>query len=235
MTGRARPQSKTKFMSTQSVDMTTSPTDLTVEIRASDRKLTRFCQTDGERIRKILHALTSPRLLTQPQLAVASEDSVTVIPVRHIDMILARTSAAPLVFPLIFPAGLLDISEESEGAGGEDGGEEYFDGDAPVSPLVSHVKVHTVGGWAINLRIVAPAGNLAHDHRHWFTHFMKLPAVAFRLKDGGIGLINPSNLTRVSAHPKPDGVPDTALPMNSPGWTSSQSQKPARFAEAIHG
>jgi hypothetical protein len=40
-----------------------------------------------------------------------------------------------------------------------------------------------------------------------------LPAIPFRLKAGGIGFINPENITRVSAHPTPDALPSTALPM----------------------
>lgn len=105
------------------------------------------------------------------------------------------------------------ITEVGEGAAGDDCYEECFDGDSPVNPLVAQVEVHTLGGWMVNLRIMAPAGNLVHHHRHWFAHFMQLPVVAFRLKEGGIGLLNPNNLTRVSAHPQPDGVPEGALPM----------------------
>jgi hypothetical protein len=219
-------------MNTASVD--TTPIDLTVEIRCADGKSTEFYQNDEGRIRKVLQALASPRLLTQSQLAVASEHGATVIPVREIDMILARTSgAAPLTFPLIFPAGLLDITEASGGAAGDDCYEECFDGDSPVNPLVAQVEVHTLGGWMVNLRIMAPAGNLVHHHRHWFAHFMQLPVVAFRLQQGGIGLINPNNLTRVSAHPQPDGVPDAALPMELLRWTPARSKGPGRFAETI--
>lgn len=214
--------------------MTSTPIDLTVEIRSADGKTTEFYQTDEEHIRKVLKALTSPRLLTQPQLAVASEHDATVIPVREIDMILARTSGeAPLIFPLIFPAGLLDITEVGEGDAGHDCTGDNFDGESSVSPIVSQVEVHTRGGWKVNLRILASAGNLVHDQRHWFAHILKLPVVAFRLSEGGIGLINPNNLSRVSAHPKPDGVPEAALPLDLLPWTSTRSKGAGRFAEAL--
>jgi len=222
-------------MNTHTDDMAAKPVDLTVEFRSADGTSTEYYQTDEERIRKTLRLLATPRLLTQPQLVLASEHGVAVVPVRGIDIILARTSGpAPLIFPLIFPAGLLDITEVGEDVPDDNFCEKLHDGGWRLSPLVSHVEVHTLGGWAVTLKILATTGSTVHDQRQWFAHLLNLPVVAFRLQEGGIGLINPNNITRVTAHPTPDGVPEAVLPMELPQWTPPRIKSPAKLAEAIH-
>jgi hypothetical protein len=215
-------------MNTPLVDMITNRIDLTLELRSADGTSTEFYQADEERIRKTLRSLANPRLLTQPQLVLASDHGVNVVPVRGVDMILARTSAqSPPIFSLIFPAGLLDITEVGDDVPDDDFGEEHYEGDSqPPIPLVSHVKVQTLGGWTVALKILATTGTTLHDQRQWFAHFMNLPVVAFRLQNGGIGLINPNNVTRVSAYPTPDGVPETTLPMDLLRWTPSRIKPP---------
>jgi len=218
-------------MNTHSDNMVAKPIDLTVEIRSADGTSTEYYQADEERIRKTLHLLSTPRLMTQPQLVLASEHGVTVVPVRGVDIILARTSGhAPLIFPLIFPAGLLDIIELREEAQAENVCEKLPGASRWLSPLVSQVEVHTLGGWAVTLKILAATGNPVQDRRQWFAHFMDLPVVAFRLQKGGIGLINPSNITRVTAHPTPEGVPDASLPMELLRWTPSRIKSPTNLA-----
>jgi hypothetical protein len=215
--------------------MTTNRVDLTLELRSANGSSAEFYQADEERIGKTLHLLSTPRLLlTQQQLVFASDHSVSVVPVRGIDMILAHTSAqSPPVFPLIFPAGLLDIAEVGEDATDDNFHEELQVGDW-LTPLVSHVEVHTQGGWMVPLKILATTGSTRHDQRQWFAHFMNLPVVAFRLQKGGIGLINPNNVIRVTAHPTPDGVPEAALPMELLRRTPSRLNTPTDLAEALH-
>jgi len=182
-------------MNTHSDNVAAKPVGLTVEFRSADGTSAEYYQADEEHIRQTLRLLTTPRLLTQPQLVLASEHGVTVVPVRGIDIILARTSGhAPLIFPLIFPAGLLDITEVGEALPDDHFCEEVHDGDWRLGPLVSHVEVHTLGGWAVTLKILAATGSTVHDQRQWLAHFMNLPVVAFRLQEGGIGLINPNNI-----------------------------------------
>jgi hypothetical protein len=52
-----------------------------------------------------------------------------------------------------------------------------------------------------------------HDDRRLFAHLLNVPAIPFRLEAGGFGLINPGNITRLSMWPKPDAIPETALPL----------------------
>jgi hypothetical protein len=40
-----------------------------------------------------------------------------------------------------------------------------------------------------------------------------MPTIPFRLQEGGFGLINTGNITRVSAWPKPEALPAISLPL----------------------
>lgn len=68
--------------------------------------------------------------------------------------------------------------------------------------------------------VVKDRGNV-HDERQLFAHLLYVPSIPFRVQEGGIGLINPANITRVSAWPKPDALPGTALPLALRRWTPS--------------
>jgi hypothetical protein len=136
---------------------------------------------------------------------------------RGIDMILARTLAKlPLAFPVTISAASLDIIESSESPPRRDSAavanHQARDGHKGC-PLSSRVEIHTLGGWTINLRIAAFSRGTAHDERQLFAHLLNVPTIPFRLETGGFGLINPGNITRLNAWPKPEAFPETALPM----------------------
>jgi hypothetical protein len=113
-------------------------------------------------------------------------------------------------------ADLLDISEtpddwpDNNSAAAED--HQYRDC-GRARPLTSRVEIHTLGGWMVTLKAVAMARSNVLDERQLFAHLLNVPAIPFRLEKGGIGLINPANITRVSAWPKPDALSGTALPL----------------------
>jgi len=213
--------------------MNTIPVDLTVELRSADGTSAEFYQADEERIRESLRLLAAPRLLAQPHLVLVSEHGASMIPCRGIDMILARTSArTPLTFPLSLPSGLLDIIEMPEDCPDNNPAatEDHHDQEpGRAEPLTSRVEIHTLGGWVVTLKAVATARGNVQDERQLFAHLLKVPAIPFRLEEGGLGLINPGNITRVSAWPKPDALPGTALPLALRRWTPSfhRARKPA--------
>jgi hypothetical protein len=214
-------------MNTPLVDMTADRIDLTLELRSADGTCTEYYQADEERIRETLRLLCTPRLLAQPQLVLASEHGVSTIPCRAIDIILARTSAqVPVMFPLKSPVGLLDITEFRDEPPGEEqaAADALADSDCskPLNPIISKLEIHTLGGWVTTLKVAAMTQGTVHDQRQSFAHLFDLPVIPFRLKMGGLGLINPNNITRVSAHPTPDALPNTALPMELLRWTNNQ-------------
>jgi hypothetical protein len=203
-------------------NMNTIPVDLTVEFRSADGTPTEFYQADEERIRETLRLLAAPRLLSQSHLVLASKHGASMIPCRGIAMILARTSArTPLTFPLSLPSGLLDIIEMPEDCPDNNPAatEDHHDQEpGRAQPLTSRVEIHTLGGWVVTLKAVVKARGNVHDERQLFAHLLNVPAIPFRLEEGGIGLINPANITRVSAWPKPDALPATALPLALRRW-----------------
>lgn len=203
-------------------NMTPNTVDLTVELRSADGTSAEFYQADEALIRETLHLLASPRLLAQPHLVLASQGCASMIPCKGIDMILARTSArTPLTFPLSLPAGMFDIVEQPEGwrdnhsAAAEDRQDLAL---GQARRHTSQVEIHTLGGWSVTLRAVAEIHGNLQDERQLFAHLPHVPNIPFRLEEGGIGLINTSNITRATAWPKPAALPGTSLPLALRGW-----------------
>jgi hypothetical protein len=203
--------------------------DLTLEIRSIDGMAAAFYQPDAERAGKTLRALASPRLYTEPQLTLASEQRVTVIATRTIDVILARTNAPmPPVLPLKSPAGPIDISEVASGVPTDNESFVLAHNSARGTNLRTFlVEVHTVGLWSAILEVNAQVRGTVLDRRQTFAHVFQVPVIPFKLCTGGMGFINPSNITRVTAYPAPDSLPDTALPLEFLRWNSFPSRTAA--------
>jgi hypothetical protein len=73
-------------------------------------------------------------------------------------------------------------------------------------------EVHTLGDWMIRLKLETIVPATTQEERHLWDHFLDLPAIPFRLKDGGIGAINPANIVRATVCPPIGGAADAALP-----------------------
>ncbi|HUA67274.1 MAG TPA: hypothetical protein VMA13_01890 [Candidatus Saccharimonadales bacterium] len=187
--------------------MTTTNSDLTLDICAEDGSRTRFFQNNEDSIKKTLQQLVSPRLFQPPLLTLASERSISAIPTRTIDMILAHM-ASPPVLPL--PSGWADAVEvddctllnvgELQALASEEG------------KHVMLAEIHTVGDWMIRLKLETISPETIQEKRQLWNHLLDLPAVPFRLKTGGIGTINTANIVRVTVCPPVDGITETALP-----------------------
>ena len=212
----------------------TIPVDLILELRSADGTSTEFYQTGEEGIKDTLQLLAAPRLLSQPQLVLASEESASVISCRGIDVILARTSVQPPpIFPLNLAACQLDILEVPQDwreNGFDVANEPQAGNSGPLSTITTHVEIHTIGGWVVTVKTIVTARGNALDERQFFGHLLQVPVIPFRLEQGGIGFINPCNITRMSGWPKPDRLPDTALPLAFSRWTPSPSKTAAEVA-----
>jgi len=195
--------------------MTTTNIDLTIEICSEDGSHTQFYQNDEASISKILRLLFTPQLFTQPFLTMASEQSVSAVPCRTIDMILVRTPTTP---PLLLPPGFLDIVEidteafhdeavlnGASNAAGEDRSTE-------AEGIISFVEIHTIGDWMTGLRLRTAIQETVQDQRQLWAHFFDLPVIPFRLEAGGAGFINPTKISRVTVYPAFKEVAETGLP-----------------------
>jgi hypothetical protein len=210
--------------------MTTAPVALTLDIRSEDGSSTEIFQEEKDTVNGTLRLLATPRLFAQPLLVLASRHSVSAIPCRTIDMILASTSAPMLVR---WPAGFLDLVEVP----GHDSGAHAVDQDAtgsdsaePANITASHMHVYTLGSWVITLKVEAVEQSEVHDQRLLIAHLFDLPVLPFRLAAGGIGLLNPAKISHVTARPPAEcghvnkwpalaAVPDKKLPAEWLRWT----------------
>ena len=187
--------------------MKTANFDLTLDICAEDGSRTRFYQNDEARVRTTLRQLASPRLFTQPLITLASEHSVSAIPSRTIDMILAHTESPP---PLPLPPDWLDIVEVSGEAFLEDADTEELPEAKDKTTLLA--EINTLGDWMIRLKLETTNRATIQERRQFLAHFFDLPGIPFRLEAGGIGFINPAKISRVTVSPPFKGILEAALP-----------------------
>ena len=190
--------------------MKTTHQVLTLDIRTEDGAQTRFVQPDEVSVKRTLRQLVSPQLFAPPLLTLASEQSTSGIPTRTIDMILAHTPA-PLP-PLPLPGGWVDAVEVTDEALIHLGAME-----ASAAADGKHVmlaEVHTLGDWMIRLKLETIIPASVQEERHLWDHFLDLPAIPFRLKEGGLGIINPANIVRATVCPPIDGAAEIALSAN---------------------
>lgn len=186
--------------------MTTTHQALTIDICTEDGSRTRFHQNDKQIGEKTLRQLISPRLFSPPLLTFASEQSVSAIPTRTIDMILAHTASPPT---LALPSGWVDAVEVND-----DALIHLADLEAAAAAENKHVmlaEIHTLGDWMIHLKLETIILETVQEKLHLWNHLLELPAIPFRLKAGGIGAINSANIVRGTVCPPLDGIAKTAL------------------------
>lgn len=217
-------------MNTHTTDLSTHPPDLTLELHSVDGMVAEFYQADPECVGSVLRLLATPRLFTQPELVLASAHHASAITTRTIDVILARTRAPlPKALPLNSPAGHVDISEVEDTLPSERLSSTVREGDgqgpAGTSARIFRVEIHTLGGWASVLEVRAQVQGTAQDRRHTFAHVLHVPVIPFYLRTGGMGFLNPANLTRFTAYPPPGDLPETALPVELLRWLPSRSNR----------
>jgi len=186
--------------------MNTIHSDLTLDICTEDGSRTRFHQNDPQTAGTTLRQLVSPRLFNPPLLTFASEHSMSALPTRTIDLILAHTASPP---PLPLPSGWVDVVEVSDEAVIHLADLEAAA--AAENKFVMLAEIHTLGDWMIRLKIESIMPATVQEKRHHWNHLLDLPAIPFRLMAGGIGAINPANIVRATVCPPVDGVAETAL------------------------
>jgi hypothetical protein len=187
--------------------MNTNRLDLTLDILTEDGARTRFVQSDAESVKRTLRQLVSSRLFAPPLLTLASGQSTSAIPTRTIDMVLAHTASPP---PLPLPSGWLDAVEVSDDAVTHL--EALQASAAAENKHVMLAEVHTLGDWMMRLKLETITPASLEEERHLWNHFLDLPAIPFRLKAGGLGIINPANIVRATVCPPVDGAAAAALP-----------------------
>ena len=185
--------------------MNTTSSHLAMEIFYSeDGARERFFQTDPEVINRTVLQLITPRLFSLALPASASEQSVSLIPTRTIDMILAHIAPAPAV-SLSGYAEAVEVTDDTM----------LNLGDLHLSAPeqnddVMLAEVRTLGGCVIRLKLETDVPMTIHEKRQRWNDMLKLPAVPFRFRTGGLGTINTANIARATVFPPFDGIEETA-------------------------
>ena len=185
----------------------TTDLDLTVDICGEDGSLTRFYQDDKESLGKTLRQLVAPRLFNQPLLTLASQHSVSAIPSRTIDLILAHTTSPLLPLPL--PRGCLDAVEVNGEA--FPGVAQPQESTAANDQRMFLVEIHPLGDWMVRVRLQVTMPETFQEQRQVWNHLLDLPVIAFRLKAGGMGFVNPANVSRVTVYSPFKDIAEPAL------------------------
>lgn len=186
--------------------MNTTNFALTLDICTENGSRTQFCQPDGQLGAKTLRQLVSPRIFSPPLLTLASQHSVSAIPTRAIDLILAHTASPP---PLPLPSGWVDAVEITDETRLNPA--DLESAAAAENRNVMLVEIHTAGDWMLRLKLETVIPETVQEKRHLWNHLLDLPAIPFRLQAGGIGAVNPANIVRATVCPAFDGIAETAL------------------------
>jgi hypothetical protein len=190
---------------------------MTLNIYSENGSRMEFYQEDLSEIEKTLALLIQPRLFTQPLLALASQYNATTIPSRTIDLIRVQSL---VVFPLVMPAGILNIVEVGSDAISAEPKQVGKDTESETGVMTEFLELHTTGGWVVFLRLESITTGSVQDRRQVLMHFYELPTLPFRCLPGGLGFINPTKICRMTICPGFKGVPANALPAGLLRWES---------------
>jgi hypothetical protein len=175
---------------------------LTLEISTGDGICTEFIQDEVASVENFFQLILH-NVFVRPQMVLASQREVTCIQSQTIDVIRINAVTSPSI---IMPDRVLDIVEASLEEIRQ-GDEDFESVDTEVNgltPILARVEIHTFGGWVVFLRVKVLRAPTIQDERHFLAHFFEQPVIPFRLRTGGIGLINPARISRVTLNPTVD-------------------------------
>ncbi len=195
-----------------------------IHIHLTSGSVESFVQTDAAEAEKIWDSVEPARLFAIPRIVIGSENSKAVFvtaEIVRIDFIANSLQCWG------FPGGYSDIVELSEH---EFHKHAHLDHPAlmpkrerptPVGDLlVSFVKLQLRGGHALYAMVEAPV-KLPAESQSFMQFMLSKTAVHMRLRGGGIGIVNLSNLAGYNVYPGVAQIPNDAW-LAEPMANSSQ-------------
>jgi len=188
---------------------------LEIQIHGASGSDKTFVQDDKALASRILDGLHPARLFATGKITIAGECSLTAFvtsQVTRIDFI-SETFVC-----WEFPEGVSDMVEMSEEEFHQrlykNGMEQMEKREKPQTPgdfTMRFLHVEMLGGQqiflAIEFVVELPAERLNKIH-----FLLSAPALHFRLRQGGIGVLNLANMVRFTTYPGPDRTPADAWP-----------------------
>ena len=195
--------------------MTTLETDqgLTIRIHLTDGSIHSFAQTDAAVNAKLWEAIEPPRMFARQRIVIGSEHSKSVFvsdEIVRIDFLHESFQCWE------FPPGYSDIVELSEEEFRERAGIDNNalrvkrDDPTPIGDLlVSFVQLQMRGGSPVFVMIEIVA-KLPAESQSFMQFMLSKSAIHFRLRAGGIGLLNLGNLLAYTVYPGVAQLPGDA-------------------------
>ena len=188
---------------------------LEIRIQGASGSVKTFVQEDQSLASRILEGLHPARLFTAGKITIAGEYSLTAFvasKITRIDFISEEFACWE------FPPEVSDLVELSEDEfhqrlrqNGSAQMEKREKPQAPGDYAVRFLNVEMLGGQqiflAIEIIVELPAERLNRIH-----FLLSSPALYFRLRQGGNGILNLANMVRFTTYPGPDRTPADAWP-----------------------
>lgn len=185
-----------------------------IEIHTENGHQHDFVQDDERRLAEIRQQLESTRIFNQRVLIFASEYSVTNLQMSTVEMlryhlphdeserIMGEQDDLLEIDEATFHTDYASLTREEKLAGREA---------EPGLRLTSYIELTLFSGKRIFIRLNA-VKKPSSEGRVFFTHLFERPAMVFRLRDKGVGLINPHKISSIKVYPGPG---DDVLPRNT--------------------
>jgi len=195
--------------------MKSKKTPLEIRIHGASGSVKTFVQDDQTLAARILDGLHPARLFATGKITIAGEYSLTAFVASRV----ARVDFNSEEFACWeFPPDISDVVELSEAEFHQrlhqNGSAQLEKREKPQTPgdfAVRFLHVEMLGGQqvflAIEFVIELPAERLNKIH-----FLLSAPAVHFRLRQGGVGVLNLANMVRFTTYPGPDRTPTDAWP-----------------------
>lgn len=180
------------------------PQTLTVQFHLTDGSIHTFTQPDATLNEKLWAAIEPSRLFMRQRIVVGSEHSKSVfVAAEIIRMDFLHDSFQCWEFPL----GYSDIVELSEAEFRKharlDDPSRMVKRNQPTppgDPLISFIKLQMRGGHPLFVMVEA-AAKLPAESQSFMQFLLSKPALHMRLRGGGIGVVNLSNLAAYTVYP----------------------------------
>jgi len=195
--------------------MKSKTSHLEIKIHGANGSIKNFVQDDKTLASRVLDSLHPARLFSSGKIIIAGEVSLTAFVASRVTRIdfISETFACWESPPDI--SDVVELSEEEfhqrlhQHSSGQM--EKRDEPQTPGDFAVRFLHVEMLGGHQIFLAIEIVVG-LPAERLNKIHFLLSAPAFHFRMRQGGVGVLNLANMVRFTAYPGPDRTPADAWP-----------------------
>jgi hypothetical protein len=210
------------------------PQNLEIRIHKVDGSIERFIQSEAALIERILNEFQPARIFVREKIIIADSNSLTSFPTRQVVRI-DLVSEPP--FQLILPPGIVDAEELTETEWrarlqNAQPGNRLNQARAQDASVVVFLDVKMAGQQPLFLTLEVCLELLTDQPEAILYPLYPLatPALCFRMRSGGVAILNLVHLTRFTLFPAPPRTPMVTWPAN---WAKDPQLE--RHTPDLHG